>query len=245
VQTTWRLKSRGTSAWTGGRQSCTTPTYSACRTYLDESGNELFWDPSRLVRRIIKGDSSFIPDTVRAWIASSATWIRIAYQEYICRTCADVLSLPPCWHCWCALVSILKSFSRMATGFPSWQIIFARFDPNHNVSAKRLLEFNRWSTNIWGFNANDLKFEHLFHPESIFNNLATFPFMRRKSSSCPDWHTQGQEHWDQESGTGERYLNWADSMAVSFGSIRTVLMFRALLACINALSCFLTDRSST
>lgn len=41
------------------------------------------------------------------------------------------------------------------------------------------------------------------------------------------------------------YLNCADSTAVSFGSINTGRMLHALLACINALSRFFTDKPST
>lgn len=40
------------------------------------------------------------------------------------------------------------------------------------------------------------------------------------------------------------YRNCADSTAVFLGSIKTRLMFRALRACINALSRFLMDKSS-
>ena len=39
------------------------------------------------------------------------------------------------------------------------------------------------------------------------------------------------------------HRNWADSTAVVFLSMRTVRMFVARFACINALSCFFGDRS--
>lgn len=111
-----------------------------CWTYLDEAGNEFFRHPGFFFccqtsntdrRHGMRQSWQKGRNMAECHIANGGVALyyhdnnMIPYHEYIWRTWAEVLSLPPCWHCWCALVRILKSFSRIATGFPSWQINFS------------------------------------------------------------------------------------------------------------------------
>lgn len=110
------------SAWIRRRKVCSSTTNLTGWTNFDEARDKLFRYPCKgvSVRTLEKEKKN--KGHFNSWPDTEEIILRPSHHEYIWRTWADVLSRPPCWHCWCARVNILNNFSRIATGFSSWHI---------------------------------------------------------------------------------------------------------------------------
>lgn len=212
------LQSRGASSRIGRRQTWSPTAHLAGWTDLDEAGDQFLGNPNDVV----------------SWL-----WIRQCIFTYIyIYVCMYVtgLDLPTMNRsAGPEQTSCLGHHAGIADGpwwgfwttFPELQPAFPRDRSSFYALCRNETLHQHWlmsvGTSETYIRSHSLELEHLFNPKPVL-------FL----ASARNWLNQ----WDS-------YRNWADSTAVSLGSINTVLMLRALLAYINALSCFLMDRSST